>query len=414
MSQIQNLYIIDPNLVDYGGHYLTYAKSVSSEAKNRGIGITWLTAKNFRKSLAPDYVEIVEIFDHNVFYEENTTNENSTVTNFYSYNKYFYQKLIYTDILKSRNSVFLFPNVIQNQLYSILEWSNQIQETSHAVVILRWNNAYMPYNVSRSFTKQILKTYHHCLSNYKIRHKNITIASDTLRLAHFYSQISGDLVKYIPNPQTGTKILQNLGKTGEIDRHSEPVLGFYGSFSMLRGSHIIPDIINGILKENNQVSFRCQISNHSKQENEKIITTQSQNPQKVILLSGILDTSLYYSCLATTTLIIMPYSQEFYMWGSSGIACEALSLGIPSVMTRNTTMEDEYKGADAGYKSATTWSPNSFIEATLSALSSIRHLTRRSKQACDNYINQTSPATFLDVIICEPDQRDIIHGRGYA
>jgi len=398
MKNITNLYIIDPNLVDNVGHYLPYAHSVSYEARERGCEVVWLVSKNFKKQNAPSDVHVKELFHSNIFDEDHLSGKDAVNINFQQYNKKFYQDLLTSGVSKTRNCLFLFPNVLHNQLHAILEWSNLIDETSRALIVLRWNNALMPYNIARNFSDDILRLYKLCLLDYRERYKKAFVSSDTLRLASFYSRLANCQVYFIPSPQTHANITEFDSSLLNTRAREELTLGFYGSHSNLRGSHLIPEIINSVIDRYEHVYFRCQVPHITSLANDALIKLQAQRPNRITLLSGTLDYQLYYFCIRTTSLILMPYSPDFYGWGSSGVACEALSLGVPGVISKNTTMEDEYRLADAGYRVSACWTTESFVAATLEAISSIQELSKLSSEAIEKYVNANSPKAFFEKI----------------
>jgi len=142
-QEIARLFIVDPNLIDAAGHYLQHATAISEEAVSRGILVTWVTAASFDITLAPDFVQLRRIFTHNIFDEFHSNEEGWVLNNFNQYNQYFYGLLVSLGLHSVDRSIFLFSNVLHNQLYAIENWSQLLPEHSYAVCILRWNNATM-------------------------------------------------------------------------------------------------------------------------------------------------------------------------------------------------------------------------------------------------------------------------------
>ena len=399
-EEVTRLFIVDPNLIDAAGHYLQHATAISEEAVSRGILVTWVTAASFDITLAPDFVQLRRIFTHNIFDEFHSNEEGWVLNNFNQYNQYFYGLLVSLGLHSVDRSIFLFSNVLHNQLYAIENWSQLLPEHSYAVCILRWNNATMDYNRTRGATAAIEQLYRYCLSNQGLVSRKIFMASDTVRLAHYYQSLgSGVSVHVLPNPQVAGQI-RDTHRTTYCDG---PVsIGCFGSFSRLRGSQLISEIMDSILRVRSDVRFICQVQDLNNEDSKSIVTLQNRYRHNVIILAGILDARLYSYSLASTSLILMPYCPAFYEFGSSGVACEALTFGIPAVLPSDTTIHDEFEAAGAGFVEAQQWTSSAFAASTLAALNDLEQLRGLSSSASSTYIQKTSPGTFLDGLLGLP------------
>jgi glycosyltransferase involved in cell wall biosynthesis len=387
-------FLLDPNLTGHGGHYFPYATSVSNAAAERGLEVHWAVSVGYAIPPPGSVSTVIKVFENDVFFEKINAGGEFSIHNYNESNKDFFLKLVSLELHKIPNAIFFFPSVIQNQLYAISEWSKMLGPNSHSVCVLRWHNAALPYNRGRGAELQVLQLYAHALNNCRGSQTKISLCSDTRRLASFYESLSGVKVEYIPNPQSqyGYEIFRDLDP---VIRSGAPVVGFYGAFTRARGANHLASIFETILRYDQSVLIRCQIGGQDTEDITPLRELQARNHTRMALLSGNLDSSLYYLSMASTSLVIMPFTRAFYGHGSSGIASEAISLAVPAVVTEDTSVEDEYAEVSAGYLTAQDGNAASFADAACRALSDLPELMARARAASIRYRLQASPNSFV-------------------
>jgi len=389
---MKHLVLVDMNLRVAEGHYLQYAKSVAAAAMSLGCKVSWVTARQFDRRLAPVEVEVDTLFEYHVFHEFQSEGENWTLENFNVYNHYIFSELFTRMKFRNDEAVFLFPNLIQNQLYAVIEWSKELRSGSFVVAILRWQNADMDYNVIRGASSAVKELYCFCFNRINSESGRVFIATDTKRLAGYFQGLSSVAISQLPNPQVSVHSTNINLKS----RLSMPfVVGFFGGFQRLRGSHLMADIVKIVLTENRQIRFVIHIIDLGSVDALEMVEVQKLYKENIVILGGVLSTSIYNFALANSSVVLMPYSPRFYHWGSSGIACEALSFGVPAVVTAGTTMHQEYEEFEAGCIAVERYDAHSFSLGIFRALDAVEHLTAASVSAAKNYRERTSPERFV-------------------
>jgi glycosyltransferase involved in cell wall biosynthesis len=390
-----DLYIVDPQLGMAGGHYLPYAKSVTAAAIDAGSHVVWYTNKNFKVRDLPSNVEIRPVFERYVFDEIQSQGDGWIQENFNGINRDFYRILVTHISSPKSGSTIVFPNLLHTQLYAVTEWANQFSKASRVVAILRWNNAYMEYNVSRGASRDILSLYKFCFDKAMVSKANIIFASDTIRLSNFYSQLSTIPIQYIPNPQvrTGDDVLES--SSIPRDHHNPLVLSHIGGFSPLRGAHLLPDIFEKVLAFSHNVTIRCHVDDFESPIFNRLLDVQKRYKSRISIIGNVIDDTLYRDLFFTTDLLVMAYHPGFYHFGSSGVACEALSWGIPAVIPSNTTIFDEFSSVDAGFIDCSEWSYDAYANSIDLAINEIKSLTYKSHIAKTEYKKIVSPKAFL-------------------
>jgi glycosyltransferase involved in cell wall biosynthesis len=399
MSSIIHLRIVDPQLGMDAGHFLPYAKSVTKAAIERGLRVTWHTNKAFNSRDLPPDVDASFAFQRYVFDEIQCDGHDWVINNFNNLNTEFYKILIENIPEPDAETVILFPNILHNQLYAVIEWANNFCIKSKVVVILRWNNIFMDFNITRGASQDIRSLYSFCFSRLHTNNDHIIIGSDTLRLASFFSELSGNRIEFIPNPQVSALESFNDRTIPAINLAKSVVISHIGGFYYLRGSHLLPDLFEYLLKNHDNVTVRCHVCDFSSPQFQRLSEVVKRYKSRITVLGNVIDDALYRDLFRTSDLLIMAYHPVFYHYGSSGVACEALSWGVPAVIPANTTIADEFAGVDAGFIACGEWTFEAYAMSLSAAINGIQELTNKSMKAKALYRSLVSPQAFLDRVL---------------
>jgi glycosyltransferase involved in cell wall biosynthesis len=394
-----HLRIVDPQLGMDAGHFLPYAKSVTKGAIERGLRVTWHTNKAFKLRDLPPTVDANLAFERYVFDEIQNDGQDWVINNFNKLNTEFYNILIKNIPASDAETVILFPNLLHNQLYAVIEWANNFCIRSKVVIILRWNNALMDFNVSRGASRDIQFLYSFCFSRLDPSKNHVVIGSDTLRLAAFFSELSGYHCHFIPNPQVSAveDLIEYTSST--LDLSKNIVISHIGGFYYLRGSRILPDLFEYVLEQHDNVIVRCHVCDFSSPQFQRLSEVVKRYKSRITVLGNVIDDALYRDLFRTSDLLIMAYHPVFYHYGSSGVACEALSWGVPAVVPANTTIADEFTGVDAGFIACDEWTFEAYAMSLSAAINGIQALTDKSMKAKALYRSLVSPQAFLDRVL---------------
>lgn len=389
--------IVDPMLGIEGGHYYPYAKSLTQAAQSLNLKVCWYTNRSFRSEFEPSGIQRFPLFDRTVFEELESSGENWVLNNFNFLNQVF-NTLNSIPLTFDSTTLFIFPNLLHTQLYAVIEWSKLLPRNSRAIAILRWNNALMHYNIARGVSSQIADLYRFCFSRLGELNDKLTIASDTSRMCGFYSGLGKVKVLLLPNPQVSqSRLLTRLSKNTDGESRAI-VLSHLGGFAPLRGSSLLPDIFDRVLLTFPDLVVRCHVNNFDDLDFLALRSVQIKRKSRVVVLGDVLDESLYNALFLTTDLLLMAYHPDFYKFGSSGVACEALTFGVPSIIPADTTIEDDFSAFGAGFTASRAFSVDAYEYEIGKAIRMLPTLTQRSEVARQKYRDAVSPVSFLESI----------------
>jgi len=184
-------------------------------------------------------------------------------------------------------------------------------------------------------------------NNYKstiFRHlkncKNINLFTDSELLTEYYQiKITNKKIMTLPIPVSTSKVkFKNITKKSFI-------IGFLGPPRIDKGFLLLPDLIQNIIKNNDNIKIKLyiQIAKDMSFELEntfKKINDLSNNPKnkllKIHFLKGPLSDESYQAYFSSIDLILILYQDKRYKYSTSGIFAESLNLNIPSLCWANT------------------------------------------------------------------------------
>src|SRR5262249_41902175 len=111
---------------------------------------------------------------------------------------------------------------------------------------------------------------------------------------------------------------------------------YLGHASMLKGFHLLGDVVERVLAGADAPHFVIQSYGEPQLCAAVEKALQRHAPDRVTLIVGAVESDAYSRLLHRADIVLLPYVREFYGWASSGIFCEAMSLGKVTVVTEGT------------------------------------------------------------------------------
>ena len=392
-------HIIDPGLMETGGHYFTQDASIAKECRKRDIPVS-IYCRN-GANLSIDDIKIFEIFRFDVYFEPMPENPTYAVfENFFLINRAFFLDL---NAIQCNNftpdDIVYFPGLTQNQLEGVADWiiGLPIDRRPNIVITLRVMNSRMHYNANRGYTSTIEFLYRFVLSKLIERHPRTFLLSDTDTISLFYNRISGLPVTLAPIPQLAY----------EDDYEPRPVATdntlsvlYIGNVSPYRGCNFIAGIVDAILDEFSNVRFTVQVkANHDSDSARMMVAISDAHTERVQFLFGQLTPDEYVKTMQSADIVLLPYMPSYYYFGSSGVFAEAAAMGKVIVITKGTTMETTAYKFDLGSIFAEEYTQESFVSALKAAIKDFDALDQKARNSYMRFARENSPEGFLDHLL---------------
>ena len=351
MYKKNKLIILDFNLRNLGGHGYKYNTEVAKSAKNKfsttviyhhPIFVPPNNFFNFKSLTCLFFYNKLETFNKNSSLKRKSAPKNIG-SKFYKEIKFVYKflnSLFYSIIVLFKEYKNNFKN---NCLYQ-----HPFIEDILAIILLSKLTKILPFLdyrfsiILRNTIDEIIKDNNNksVLFRYLQNCKNVNLYTDSELLTAYYKEkIINRKIITLPIPVTSSKI-----KFNKLTKEYFTI-GFLGPPRIDKGFLLLPDLVQNLIKNNNNVKIRLyiQIADDMSFELEnacKKIYDLSNNPEnkmlKIEFLKGPLSEESYQTYFTSIDVILILYNDERYKYSTSGIFAESLNLIIPSLCWKET------------------------------------------------------------------------------
>jgi hypothetical protein len=144
-----------------------------------------------------------------------------------------------------------------------------------------------------------------------------------------------------------------------------PTIAFLGHQRGEKGYHLVPDIIQDVLRARPKVHFLVHNGNLSDlTEIDRAIERLAQSDSTRITLDLIaVDQKQWQERLDRSDIIVLPYYPPRFALSYSAVACEAIACGIPYVAPSNTSMARQQRNFGCLESTFAEWTPSSIAAA---------------------------------------------------
>ncbi len=233
--------------------------------------------------------------------------------------------------------------------------------------------------------------------------ERVIVLAETREMRNDFMRMSGmrnrvELAPLYCSPYISSNLLEDRAKrVGD----APPCVGYVGYWRFDRGSHLVPQIIAEVARQNGEVHFRVHVQNPP---SHLFDSRPIAEMPRIDLREGNLPIGEYYRYLANIDIMLFPYEPGPKTdYQGSGIFLESLALGLVTVIPRESFLAREAERMGAGFVSYERWTPESIASATLEAAKSFERLEARSRAAAARFRTERSLSAFMDRVL-EPER----------
>jgi glycosyltransferase involved in cell wall biosynthesis len=208
--------------------------------------------------------------------------------------------------------------------------------------------------------------------------------------ARLYSELLQHQVHLIPHP---FPVVANDSSRKNF------TIGFLGSQNQSKGFHIVPAIVEKLLKKNLPISIYVHDSFfYMSKEIGYLQQLAKENPCLTMDASR-KNSQQWMKAIQQCDLIVAPYIPEEYATSSSGIACEALAHGVPLIATANTTLARQLKEFNLAELIVENYSEDSFVEKIINTYANINSIGHKAAEARREWAKHNGPTQNAKALI---------------
>ncbi|MCF6218378.1 MAG: hypothetical protein L3J62_05090 [Gammaproteobacteria bacterium] len=401
------LHVIDPLLVDQGGHYLSQHVALWNLCQSRGYQMVSYCSLDFDPLLMPTGVEVVATFGG----VELPTLNGHYCTVLGASNMQSYQALqrLEPSLFKDDDIVFL-TSMTAECVVAYGQWlrelidktkcrfglyahiSSEVDDTlardirRHGLPLsddsfAALDETVVPNEVKRSMYRYLFESIPEGeVERFRIFYEEpfpnrnfIDLAQKPgLRFIYLHSLYPGeDLDSDHPTP-SGITNIACLGSGG------------LGGNGVNKGQHLLAGIVDGVLQQHDNITFTVQLGNRFAAGNMTDIQRQQHEllePRgKVSIYNGLLSCREYCSLVAQSDLMLLPYSPR-YRHIMSGIFDDALYLGKICIIPRQSKMALWMDRHNLDFPMFEKWDQTSILMAIDDALARLPFYQQQAQAA---------------------------------
>lgn len=390
------VHILDSSLIDGVGHCYEYDLAIYQELKRRKISCHIYANQNIKdnhRNILNGTPHFRFLFYKRFFQPSKIGN----VLNVLLHNFHFFCDLnrIRTNEF-GKNDLIFVHTIDVTQISALIFWYCVRMWSRHVklAVLLRFDVPVSSFN-SRLFEFKKLYRWSFRLLPEKI-HKNVQIFSDSEELAKQYAQLIGQDVKVLPIPHLPEQ--KNCGRSNSAENC---IFFFPGVARIDKGYHLIPDVIEALIKKKPQVRFIIQSKLNPALDTQLLMAKERLKKigENVIVADDEIATELYYNYLESADCILLPYDAKTYAARTSGVFTEALAFGKSIVTTQGTWMAKQIDEMGIQFPFMEEQSVTSLISACQRYLDSKIFYDNESLRATSNWRSRHNPSRFVELLL---------------
>lgn len=393
---IMRVHIFDPQLNLVDGHYANYDAAVIAELQRRGIEtVVYGSARSV--STANSNLSAKPIFSRDIFDEIGRDPVTWALENFVELGAEFYSDLASVDPSGfAKSDVAFFPNIVHNQIDAVREWVVRLPDDRRPSIVLKLSYLVhaMPFIQQRRNKEMIPILFRFVMRRITANHPRTWLCSDTEEMVKQFGEISEVPIHLLPLPL----VIKDTG--GQSNRDATIMrVAYLGHTSMLKGAHLLPEIVQRVWADGNGPHFLIQLFANAQLCASLKEAFAKTPPGAVTLVDNAVDAATYRKFLNEADIVLLPYAREFYGWASSGIFTEALSIGKVVVVPEGTWLARQVEKFHAGGVIFSAFNAKSIAEAVQRAVRSLPQLTQLASTAAPEWTTYHSPRRFVDTML---------------
>ncbi|CAD5275207.1 hypothetical protein BOSE62_130648 [Bosea sp. 62] len=324
------LYILDPNLRDFVGHYLEYDRSVSEAAKLAGLSCVILGHRSFTPSF-DGLIDVRPIYSADIWNRLPDHDFHSVKSLEFANSQFAAETILFLkDQPLGPEDIIFIPTLTKAQIAGVAALVQRFGQSGAAFEIML---RYQPGLYDGTVATKAFRSLERLSKTTRIR-----LSTDSHRLSSELGMLTALEIAVYPIPHT--------------DKFATPLSGITGdglhfvSLGNARGEKGLAEIFDAIeitasKPWADQLRFTLQCNDPSEDVRGRIARYKEKPDKRVTLIEQAMGTEAYYELLGNADVVLVPYHVDIYASRTSGVFLEAMTAGKIAICTRDTWMSDQ-------------------------------------------------------------------------
>lgn len=400
---ITHLIIVDPNIIDFNGHYTEYSKAICEAAKKKGLALRVLANIHVSGEVKQS-LNALPVFQHDFWYSFCEIPKVGFFLDTLMANLSFYKNLK-TGLKEDLNpqTIIFMPTVNHRQILALTWWISRIPRfVSMELVLLLRYSYYNPGNKRHWSHSALWIRLGLFLLKYSayLRGVSLRLATDSVCLKKEYKQLTPLPIEVFPIPHTGD--LPSQDKNYKARQTKTIRFVSLGDARREKGFDLIAQAIQRLHKREQikgmEFLLQCHVSDEAHLPMKAYChQLEDLNATNVRLIKGVLPRNDYARLLMQSDVVLLPYSKEVYLSRTSGPFTEALAAAKPVIVTDGTWMSDQLRSYGSGLR-VIDRDAESLMEAMIQAVGQYKNLHAKAQHERSRWLSFHNSERFFDML----------------
>ncbi len=383
-------HIIDSGLKNRMGHHYHQNKAMAGFLEKKNIPYQIYGAKNIEKDIAEE-LDVTPLFRFSLYSVNlgETPGASDYRRDFRDFNQAYFDDLCSLDMSKIKEEdVILLHTANYNQMMGFAKWLQKFGDKMPYVFVIL---PFADFLIRVSNVNIGSELYHEGLSHLPKTDK-ILLTSTEDKICRIYSDLAGRDVSIIPVP------IVDFVPPPVSERKSGPLrITYLGHGRTGKGTQYLSSIVRRAQADNLNVEFHIQLSilNNLEDVREGL----ERFDKGVSIYSGKLSKEKYLNLMMDADIIFLPYKKISYMYSTSGVFTEAMSLGKVVVVPGDTWIERELIKYNGGGKSFQNDKIREIYGALKEAVEDFETQSKKAKAAADDFRKWHNMDNFMNMVL---------------
>ena len=395
------LILIDPNLKDLHGHHMEWDLAIAAQARSRGEDVI-IFAHRECPLPSKNGVEIAPLFSCTTYEARYKDKVSGKFEDFSYFNDVLALELaaIPREKLRACDAV-LVPTLTENHLLGYVSWMRTFDAPRAPLFVI-----YLMFpsglDVSGIGEPAICDPFQALF--YKLAFRRaaepgapIHFFGGGRQLAREFSELIGQTIQAHPVP------IDMVSQNPRRGQDRPTAMLFAGDAKADKGFVLVPDLADRLCAEFPDWRFLIHANSGSawgpaRRAFNRMTDEIAPRHENLVVHTGRLSGEDYLRLMDEADCLVSTYDPVVYARKSSGVAWEAISLGLPMLVPAQTWLEKEVREWDAGYESYENHSVEGIAEKFAAFAQRLPGLVEKSAQAAKSFQLQNGAGPLLNQI----------------
>ena len=406
------LHIFDNGLVNKSGHSFVYTTSVYKEWVRRGNETIVYANKVFDDDLKKGYT-VVPLFSHYIRQPYSPVRIPSFLNKIFHLNgilNFIFGNFSYWRDLKkldkktfANDDIVLIHTINQSFLFAVYWWYRSLSESNlpYLVILFRFGN--IVYNQQKHYLSSFyLYQFAFKLFDRLPRRSKIIFVTDSEDLAKEYGEMTRRRIAVIP-----VLALPQHQLSSSHERHDEITFAYLGDAADDKGYYLLPEAIRLVLsrKKGTNIKFVVQSNIVAGRPAEQTLHAKKELAKleaNITMIDRPLAPAEHFDAMVKTDVVLIPFRAKGpsgYYARTSGIFTDAMTLGKPTIVPRDTWMERQLLKYDGGGVVFEDNDAKSLSQAMLIFLEKQDELREKARTAAKKWNEYHNAQNYVDTLL---------------